>query len=267
MEWKWISNILFKKHYYKCVVVCFKNLLKKQTKSENHDICHDAIILRTCVVRGPVDGRSSVRWVIDNVVWTDSRLSIARACCDLIGVGAGEEQAQKDYASGPPGVERQVGSVRGIRWPTGSCAVHMVAKTARWSRVQSLGWASKPRPSWENRGGQVMSGDWREAAPNPWGLKWFTTMGYLAEPQNQDRRPNVHDYSTRTVWAVGAGLTSEEHWSNWCALWAASGDFEAKDTRYSRMGCVGATQTCGGCASVRWCYDKISQSSLRGCVS
>jgi hypothetical protein len=33
--------------------------------------------------------------VIDNVVWTDSWLSIAGACCGLIGVGAGEEQAQK----------------------------------------------------------------------------------------------------------------------------------------------------------------------------
>jgi hypothetical protein len=33
--------------------------------------------LRTCVVRGPVDGRFLVWWVNDNVVWTDSWLSIA----------------------------------------------------------------------------------------------------------------------------------------------------------------------------------------------
>jgi hypothetical protein len=33
--------------------------------------------------------------VIDNVVWTDSWLIIARAGCNLIGVGAGEEQARK----------------------------------------------------------------------------------------------------------------------------------------------------------------------------
>jgi hypothetical protein len=32
-----------------------------------------------CVVRGPVDGRFLVWWVIDNVVWTDSWLSIAGA--------------------------------------------------------------------------------------------------------------------------------------------------------------------------------------------
>jgi hypothetical protein len=43
--------------------------------------------------------------VIDNIVWTDSWLSIVGASCGLIGVGAGEEQVQKVYAGGPPGVE------------------------------------------------------------------------------------------------------------------------------------------------------------------
>jgi hypothetical protein len=37
--------------------------------------------------------------VIDNVVWTDSWLSIGGACCGLIGAGAGEEQARKVDAS------------------------------------------------------------------------------------------------------------------------------------------------------------------------
>jgi hypothetical protein len=36
--------------------------------------------------------------VIDNVVWTDSRLSIAGVGCGLTRVGAGEEQAQKVVA-------------------------------------------------------------------------------------------------------------------------------------------------------------------------
>jgi hypothetical protein len=49
--------------------------------------------LRACVVRGSVDGRFLVGRVIDNVVWTNSWLSIAGACCDLTGVGVGEEQA------------------------------------------------------------------------------------------------------------------------------------------------------------------------------
>jgi hypothetical protein len=37
--------------------------------------------------------------VIDNVVWTDSWLSIAGAGCGLTAVGAGEEQARKVVAS------------------------------------------------------------------------------------------------------------------------------------------------------------------------
>jgi hypothetical protein len=37
--------------------------------------------------------------VIDNVVWTNSWLSIAGAGCGLTGVGAGEEQERKVVAS------------------------------------------------------------------------------------------------------------------------------------------------------------------------
>jgi hypothetical protein len=36
--------------------------------------------------------------VIDNIVWTDSWLSIAGAGCGLIDVGVGEEQVQKVVA-------------------------------------------------------------------------------------------------------------------------------------------------------------------------
>jgi hypothetical protein len=68
--------------------------------------------------------------VIDNVV-----PSIASADCDLICVGAGEEQVCKVYALwGIQGVERQVGLTQGTRWPAGSSAGHMVAKKARRSR-------------------------------------------------------------------------------------------------------------------------------------
>jgi hypothetical protein len=38
--------------------------------------------------------------VIDNVVWTDSWLSIAGAGCYLTGVGVGEEQVRKVVAGG-----------------------------------------------------------------------------------------------------------------------------------------------------------------------
>jgi hypothetical protein len=52
--------------------------------------------------------------VIDNVVWTDSWLSIVGAGCGLIGVGADEEQARKVAPVRPPC--GQVGFVRGTRW-------------------------------------------------------------------------------------------------------------------------------------------------------
>jgi hypothetical protein len=41
---------------------------------------------------------SLVRRIGPSIVWTDSWLSIAGACCDLTGVGAGEEQARKVVA-------------------------------------------------------------------------------------------------------------------------------------------------------------------------
>jgi hypothetical protein len=85
--------------------------------------------------RGPVDGRSWLWWVIDNVVWTDSWLSIAGTWCGLICIGAGEEWVRKGYAlRGLWRVERQVGLTRGTRWPAGSSAGHMVARKARRSR-------------------------------------------------------------------------------------------------------------------------------------
>jgi hypothetical protein len=64
--------------------------------------------------------------VIDNIVWTDSWLSIAGAGCNLTGVGAGEEQTQKVVAGEPPGVEKtsRLGSrdpvASGVKyWPHG----------------------------------------------------------------------------------------------------------------------------------------------------
>jgi hypothetical protein len=100
---------------------------------QRNDICSRSYShLDDRSVWGPVDGRSWLWWVIDNVVWTDSRLSIAGASCGLIWVGAGEERAQKVYAlRGLRGVERQVGSARGTRWPAGSSAGCMVARKSK----------------------------------------------------------------------------------------------------------------------------------------
>jgi hypothetical protein len=49
-------------------------------RAHARDVARDAGVAHRwgpCVVRGPVDGRFLVWWVIDNVVWTDSWLSIA----------------------------------------------------------------------------------------------------------------------------------------------------------------------------------------------
>jgi hypothetical protein len=54
--------------------------------------------MRTRSIQEPVDGHSSTMSVIDNVVWTDSWQCIAGGGCDLICVGAGEEQVQKVLA-------------------------------------------------------------------------------------------------------------------------------------------------------------------------
>jgi hypothetical protein len=44
--------------------------------------------------------------VIDNVVWTDSWLSIAGAGCGLIGIGGGEQQVRKVIVGEAAGVEK-----------------------------------------------------------------------------------------------------------------------------------------------------------------
>jgi hypothetical protein len=91
--------------------------------------------------------------MIDNVVWTDSWPSIACAGCGLICVGAGEEWARKVYTLwGLRGVERQVGSARGTRWPAGSSVGCMVARKTRWSRWQEPVQDSGSRPK-SARGG------------------------------------------------------------------------------------------------------------------
>jgi hypothetical protein len=55
---------------------------------------------------------------------------------------------------------RQVGFVRGTRWPVGSSTGRMVARTARWSRW-TISWLShKTKVEPGLRGSQVMSGDW-----------------------------------------------------------------------------------------------------------
>jgi hypothetical protein len=140
---------------------------------------------------------------------------------------------------------RQVGLVRGTRWPAESCAGHMVVRTSRRSCVRFL-----VEPQNQGRGGtavgpgegKVMRGDWRDATPSPRGFQWFITkpIGYLAEPQSQGRRPKR--CNIRPVGPVGqAGVTGDEHRSDQCAP-RAYGDFEAEDTRRDRKACIESKQ-------------------------
>jgi hypothetical protein len=122
---------------------------------------------------GPVDGRSWLWWVINNVVWTNSWLSIA-----------GEEWARKVYAlQGLWGVKRQVSLTRGTRWPAGSSVGRMVARKASRSRRSEpvQGCSSQPKST---RG--------------VWGGSPQNRPGYLVEPQNQDRRLPGGEGSGRT---------------------------------------------------------------------
>jgi hypothetical protein len=72
--------------------VSFLFLFSRVTLCGCYQCTHQGGDWGPCVVRGPVDDRFLVWWVIDNVVCTDSWLSIASACCGLTRIGAGEEQ-------------------------------------------------------------------------------------------------------------------------------------------------------------------------------
>jgi hypothetical protein len=128
--------------------------------------------------------------VIDNVVWTDSWLSIAAAGCGLTGVGAGEEQARKVVAreasrcgedkeasfEGPGG---QRGQVRAAWWHEQQDEV----MDGFLVEPQNQGRAGT---TWEPSHG------WRlaEATPSLRGFRWFTRkpLGSLVDPHSQDRR-------------------------------------------------------------------------------
>jgi hypothetical protein len=180
-------------------------------------------------VRGPVDGRSWLWWVIDNVVWTDSWPSIAGAGCVLICVRAGEEWERKVYALwGLRGVERQVGLTRGTQWPARSSAGRMVARKARWSR------RSEPVKG---------SGSQPKSARGIYGGSPQNRSVYLVETQNQDRRLGGRRRD------LGAPRS-----------------FEAEDTHQDRKACIEATQRAVAWHPSDGATKTYSQSALGGRV-
>jgi hypothetical protein len=89
---------------------------------------------------------------------------------------------------------------------------------------------------------------------------------FQAGPQSQDQRRRCSSQdqrrrcsSIRLVWLVGGR-------SDRCAT-TASRSFEAEDMHRDRKACVEAKQVCVCGASVRWCYEEVSQKALRGRVS
>jgi hypothetical protein len=100
---------------------------------------------------------------------------------------------------------RQVGFVRGTRWPAGSSAGRMVAWTARWSCGWCLGRASKPRSSRDYVGAE----SWVEIGGGYTEFAGFAVvhqkttglLGWATKPRPKTRRGGV---------ATQAGSTAQE---------------------------------------------------------
>jgi hypothetical protein len=99
--------------------------------------------------------------VIDNVVWTDSWLSIAGAGCGLTVLVQVKNKRERSSPVRPPGVEKT--SRLGLRDPVASrvkCRPHggNNSRTKSWT----VSWLSlKTKVELGLRGSRVMSGDWR----------------------------------------------------------------------------------------------------------
>jgi hypothetical protein len=132
--------------------------------------------------------------VIDNVVWTDSWLSIAGVGCGLTHVGAGEEKCERSFPVRPPGVENT--SRLRSRDPVASgvkCGPHggKNGKMKSWT-VSWLSLKTKVEPGL--RGSRVMSGDWRRlhrvrglssgSPENHW-VPWLIHKAKTEEPKTE----------------------------------------------------------------------------------
>jgi hypothetical protein len=129
-----------------------------------------------------------------------------------------KNKCERSMSVWPPGVERQVGLVRGTRWPTKSSVGRMLL--------------------WQEEQDEIIYGSL--VAPSSRGLQWFTKkpLDFLVEPQNRGRRLDGGGAGTQV------GLTAQVGRGGLTAWVATSRSFEAKDTQHNRKACVETTRAC-----------------------
>jgi hypothetical protein len=160
--------------------------------------------VRACVVRGSVDGPGVISdWqcCVDRLLakYCRCRLRLDWCWCRW------RNKSESCCWVGLHVWRRQVGLVRGTRWPAGSSASDMVARTTRRSRGRFLGWASKPRSSRDYMGSEswvVIGGGYIEFAG--FAVVHQKTSGILS--WSTKPRP-------KTLWggaATQAGSTAQE---------------------------------------------------------
>jgi hypothetical protein len=149
--------------------------------------------------------------------------------------------------------KRQVGLVRGTRWPAGSSTGRMVARTARWSRGRFLGWATKPRSSQDFVGAKswvVIGGGYIKFAEFAVvHQKTIELLGWATKP-----RPKTGCGCQAKTGLTGLGLQG-------------AGSFEAEDTRRDRMTFIEATRSAVTGHPSDGATKTNSQSALDGRVS
>jgi hypothetical protein len=155
---------------------------------------------------------------------------------------------------------RQVGLVRGTRWPPGSSTGRMVARMARWSRELFLGWATKPRSSRDFVGVKswvVIGGGYIKFAG--FAMVHQKTIGLLGGATKP--RPK-----TGRGCQAKTGLTDLENRSDRFGV-AGRRKLRGGGHTLGSQGLRRGYEKCGRRASVRWCYkDKFPTCPWWACI-
>jgi hypothetical protein len=156
---------------------------------------------------------------------------------------------------------RKVGFVWGTRWPAGSSAGRMVARTTRWSRwtVSWLSHKTKVRAgtSWERShewwlaGGYIKFAGFAVVHQKTSGL-----LGWATKPRPKTGRGCLAE----------TGLTGFENWSDRFGV-AGRRKLRGRGHTLGSQGLRRGYAKCGRRASVRWCYeDKFPKCPRWACI-